>query len=161
MSNFSSSAETNTESGYLFNVDIMIRNKSNALALQKLLEILNAQENIVDFRIQSGIELGATIEQSLKQSSASNLNLKPIQKASSVPNHESASNSNCPSEKWLVAAMQAGRLIRIDIRTKNGESKSIPCRILNFDSSTKLVSIYHVDEKQVYSIHTSEIEKYM
>lgn len=36
--------------GYLFNVDILIKSRSNALAMQSLLELLNAGEPIADFR---------------------------------------------------------------------------------------------------------------
>lgn len=158
------SAGTSTETEFLFNVDIMIHSKSDALALQSLLEILNAQDQIADFRIQSGMKLGARIEQALKQTAVSDLNMKPIHKSPLLPASGTMKREEvdrCPSEKWLMTAMKEGRLIRLDIRDKNGKGKSIPCRVLNFDALSKLVSIYHVDEKQVYSIHTSEIEKYI
>lgn len=158
------SADTNNEGEFLFNVDIMIHSKSNALALQSLLEMLNAQDQIADFRIQSGIKLGTRIEQALKQSAVSDLNLKPIHKSAPDSSSESTYKEEVdrsPSEKWFVTAMKEGRLIRLDIRDKSGKGKSLPCRVLNFDAISKLVSIYHVDEKQVYSIHTSEIEKYI
>lgn len=52
--------------GFLFNVDILIKSRSNALALQSLLEFINNEEQIADFRIQSGIELGKIIEATLQ-----------------------------------------------------------------------------------------------
>ncbi|HER2178043.1 TPA: hypothetical protein VJS51_001896, partial [Streptococcus pyogenes] len=54
------------EIGFLFNVDILIKSRSNALALQSLLEFINKEEQIADFRIQSGIELGKIIEVTLQ-----------------------------------------------------------------------------------------------
>lgn len=48
--------------GYLFNVEILVKSKSNAVALQSLLQILNGGEEIIDYRINSGIELGEIIE---------------------------------------------------------------------------------------------------
>lgn len=185
------SSNINHEQAFLFNVDIMIQSRTNALALQTLLEILNEAEGITDFRIQSGIELGARIKEALREippvdqnislvnkpliNSQQNASTHPKEKNSypsvirsiekvqpSAVNHQhSEPASTYPSDDWINAAMQAGRLIRIHIRDNKGQQKSIPCRILNYDQGTKLVSIYHVDEKQVYSIHTSEIEKYV
>lgn len=185
--NKSISSNINHEQAFLFNVDIMIHSRTNALALQALLEILNEPEGISDFRIQSGIELGIKIKEALheypstEQNAASPDKLSP--KEANEPNKQNnypkttklaerqqslAVNQQhsipafmCPSDDWINSAMQAGRLIRIHIRDNKGQQKSIPCRILNYDQGTKLVSIYHVDEKQVYSIHTSEIEKYV
>ncbi|WP_211746788.1 hypothetical protein [Paenibacillus sp. Marseille-Q4541] len=188
MNNSLFSSNINHEQGFLFNVDIMIHSRSNAYALQALLEILNAQDGISDFRIQSGIELGAIIKQALQQNSSPETDKYPTTPQQSgyihpePMKHRSYSNtvnqavrgqvsplhpeqsipaSTSPTDDWINSAMQAGRLIRIDIRDKKGLQKSIPCRILNYDRGTNLVSVYHVDEKQVYSIHTSEIEKYV
>ena len=54
------------EVGFLFNVDILIKSRSNALALQSLLELMNKEEQIADFRIQSGLELGKIIEATIQ-----------------------------------------------------------------------------------------------
>ncbi|WP_160032908.1 hypothetical protein [Paenibacillus sp. An7] len=162
--NKSISSNINHEQAFLFNVDIMIHSRTNALALQALLEILNEPEGISDFRIQSGIELGTRIKEALHEypsadPRAVSMADKPQSYAATQPYSTPA--STCPSDEWINSAMQAGRLIRIHISDNKGQQKSIPCRILNYDQGTKLVSIYHVDEKQVYSIHTSEIEKYV
>lgn len=165
----------------------MIHSRTNALALQTLLEILNEPEGVSDFRIQSGIELGTKIKEALHKYPSADQNAaspnKPYitetvdpkkqnsypkamrtaeKQPAAVANQQHSINaSTCPSDDWINAAMQAGRLIRLHIRDNKGQQKSIPCRILNYDQATRLVSIYHVDEKQVYSIHTSEIEKYV
>ena len=46
-----------TDGNYLFNVDILINARTNPLALQYLLEILNNNEHATDFKINSGLEL--------------------------------------------------------------------------------------------------------
>lgn len=50
------------------------------------------------------------------------------------------------------------QLIRMSINRGRGVSLSIPCRILRFDSDSELVTVYHVDEKQVYTFKMNEIE---
>lgn len=55
-----------TDGNYLFNVDILINARTNPLALQYLLEMLNNSDKITDFNINSGLELGRTIETLLR-----------------------------------------------------------------------------------------------
>lgn len=62
------------EASYLFNVDVLVKGRSNVEALQFLLNLLSQNEQIADSRIQSGIELGNLIEAALylKKQSAAN-----------------------------------------------------------------------------------------
>lgn len=62
------------ETSYLFNVDVLVKGRSNVEALQFLLHLLSQNEQIADSRIQSGIELGNLIEAALylKKQSAVN-----------------------------------------------------------------------------------------
>lgn len=53
------------ETSYLFNVDVLVKGRSNVEALQFLLNLLSQNEQIADSRIQSGIELGNLIEAAL------------------------------------------------------------------------------------------------
>lgn len=53
------------ETSYLFNVDVLVKGRSNVEALQFLLNLLSQNEHIADSRIQSGIELGNLIEAAL------------------------------------------------------------------------------------------------
>lgn len=55
-----------TDGNYLFNVDILINARTNPLALQYLLEMLNNNDKITDFNINSGLELGRTIDSLLR-----------------------------------------------------------------------------------------------
>lgn len=58
--------QSKEDTGYLFNVDILIKNDSSAQALQLLIEILNGNNQVMDFKIQSGITLGETIDKLLQ-----------------------------------------------------------------------------------------------
>jgi hypothetical protein len=183
------------EIGFLFNVDILIKSRSNALALQSLLEFINKEEQIADFRIQSGIELGKIIEVTLQskkdsfaflhkerkksQSNARQKNSSPNQATASTvpvkpqseietpdsqkaPSTETSNTTNGNSfDVWIDTLIKENRLTRIVVNNKNGRHQSIPCRILNFDRDTSIVSVYHVDEKQVYTFRTNEIDEFL
>ncbi|MFX3647610.1 MAG: hypothetical protein ACE3K2_27380 [Paenibacillus sp.] len=183
------------EIGFLFNVDILIKSRSNALALQSLLEFINKEEQIADFRIQSGIELGKIIEVTLQSKKDSFVTLhnerkksqaNAAQKASSAtqtptspapaktqnkqetPADEKKASSQTSNvsdgnsfDAWIDTLIKENKLTRIVVNNKNGKHQSIPCRILNFDRDTSIVSIYHVDEKQVYTFRTNEIDEFL
>ena len=40
-----------------------------------------------------------------------------------------------------------------------GVKLNIPCRIINFDVNSQMLTVYHVDEKQVYSFTLNEIDE--
>ncbi|MGC5771081.1 hypothetical protein [Paenibacillus pabuli] len=183
------------EIGFLFNVDILIKSRSNALALQSLLEFINKEEQIADFRIQSGIELGKIIEVTLqskkdsfaflhkeRKKSQADARLKSSSSnqatASTVPvtpqcEIETPASQKTPSievlnttngnsfDVWIDTLIKENRLTRIVVNNKNGKHQSIPCRILNFDRENSIVSVYHVDEKQVYTFRTNEIDEFL
>ncbi|MCW3792570.1 hypothetical protein OM416_13320 [Paenibacillus sp. LS1] len=183
------------EIGFLFNVDILIKSRSNALALQSLLEFINKEEQIADFRIQSGIELGKIIEATLQSkkdsfvtlhnerkksqanaaqkastatqtpaspapAKAQNQQEKPVSEKKPAPQTSNVSDGNS-FDAWIDTLIKENRLTRIVVNNKNGKHQSIPCRILNFDRDTSVVSIYHVDEKQVYTFRTNEIDEFL
>lgn len=169
--------------GYLFNVEILIRNDTNAKALQSLLQVLNHGDNIIDYRINSGIELGEIIEslltakkqsiisKSYKRLAGTEPNKKtpetPASRAKSVPGNSPAANpketnrfeeiaNSGEFEHWIQKYISDNKLIRLLV-IRNGERMSIPCRILNFLPETYTMNVYHVDEKQVYTFSLSEI----
>lgn len=166
------------ELGYLFNVEILVRNPSNAKALQDLLNVLNQAENIIDYRINSGIELGVIIDSLLahkKQTILSNsLNKSPasiINKntKTSTPDSNSAKAktplknekfadmaNNNDFDEWIKMIILQNKLVRL-VYDKNGQRVSIPCRILNFIPESYAINVYHVDEKQVYTFNLSQI----
>ncbi|WP_051287297.1 hypothetical protein [Paenibacillus taiwanensis] len=77
------------------------------------------------------------------------------------------SNTSAPSstgptlviEKQIEQYIQHQTLTRLSINKGKGIKMSLPCRILNYDSSSQLLNVYHVDEKQVYAFHLYEIEE--
>lgn len=88
--------------GFLFNVDILIKSRSNALALQSLLEFINNEEQIADFRIQSGIELGKIIEATLQSKKDSFVTLHNERKKS----QRSTEGVHCSSDTCLTCSSQ-------------------------------------------------------
>lgn len=80
--------------GFLFNVDILIKSRSNALALQSLLEFINNEEQIADFRIQSGIELGKIIEATLQSKKDSFVTLHNERKKANAAQKASTAGSD-------------------------------------------------------------------
>jgi hypothetical protein len=59
----------------------------------------------------------------------------------------------------LIENLRAsGKLIRLNIVKERGVRMSIPGRIINYDPALQNISVYHVDEKQVYLINLNEVE---
>lgn len=165
----------NDELAYLFNVDILIKDTSNALALQSLITLLN-QGNLVDYRIKSGVELGEIIEATLSAkrqamitkafaSSGEDKTAKAPTKAEvnktvspSVPEAKPhIENMNeAAIQSWIQKYVSNNKLVRLSIE-RNRERITLPCRILNYASDTRTINVYHVDEKQVYTFRLSEI----
>ncbi|MNH85628.1 hypothetical protein D3C87_787020 [compost metagenome] len=169
----------NEHLAYLFNVDILIKDKSNAMALQALLQLLNSG-NLVDYRIKSGVELGEIIEATLsakRQAMISKAFRQPAEElttkaqakeepkvpaAKSTPdtgkaNGNSIENMNDAAiQSWIQSYVSNNKLVRLSIE-RNRERIAIPCRILNYAPDTRTINVYHVDEKQVYTFRLSEI----
>lgn len=172
------SDNTQDELGYLFNVEILVKDSSNAKALQELLNVLNQANKIIDYRINSGIELGKIIESLLiKQKQTTNLingQKQPVesndlnQKATATPASKSKKEDQPKKEpvtdftmsnefnEWLKKIISENKLIRI-VYDKGGKRLSIPCRILNFIPESYAINVYHVDEKQVYTFNLNQI----
>ncbi|WP_334073881.1 MULTISPECIES: hypothetical protein [Paenibacillus] len=162
-----SEGKNKEELGYLFNVEILVRNNTNAKALQSLLQVLNQGKDIIDYRINSGIELGEIIESLLtakKQSIISKsykrlTNVESDKKTPEAKKNTSQFEQFAGSEEfqqWIKRHIADNRLVRLLV-SRNGERVSIPCRILNYLAETSTINVYHVDEKQVYTFNLNEI----
>ncbi len=168
------------DNGFLFNVDILVKSSSNALALQYLLEMLNDKAEVVDFRIKSGLELGEIIntlvqakkdsvisKASEKVASAASQIEKPAPPAASPPETKIAASvppvqtplTGSDPFEWIKVYSKDNRLVRLTTN-RHGKQTSLPCRILNYDESNFLVNVYHVDEKQVYTFKLNEIDEF-
>jgi len=55
----------------------------------------------------------------------------------------------------------SGALVRLSILKGRGVKLSIPCKILNFDESTRNLTVYHVDDKQVHLVNMGEIDDFI
>ncbi|PZE21419.1 hypothetical protein [Paenibacillus xerothermodurans] len=153
---------------YLFKTEILIEADTNGRALEKLLNLLNSAQ-VTDYEITEGIHLGETIEQVLKQT---------VSKRDAVKRHSNAvdltggtisvNKNNSAANRGPFALVlqefevlkQQNALIRLSVVKSRGTKLSLPCRILNVDEQGGNMSVYHVDEKQVYMFKINEIEDY-
>jgi hypothetical protein len=98
----------------------------------------------------------AEIKQEIKPSAKPTTS--PVPKNDGAP----ADQKNQYDEFWdkFQQFKQNNSLIRLTVVKGKGIKLSMPCRILNADESSGNVSVYHVDEKQVYLFTINEIEDY-
>lgn len=69
-------------------------------------------------------------------------------------------NDNKQIVELLHHFKENGILVRFSIVKGKGIKLSIPCRVINFDPSEEIVTVYHVDEKKVYSLKLNEIDDF-
>ncbi|TYP71211.1 hypothetical protein [Paenibacillus methanolicus] len=61
----------------------------------------------------------------------------------------------------INAVIEDKRLIRLKVNRGAGVMLSIPCRVLSYDERAQTITVYHVDEKQVYTFKWTEIEDFI
>jgi hypothetical protein len=66
-----------------------------------------------------------------------------------------------PFESRIRQYIESNRLIRLNINKGRGVKMNIPCRVINFDVDSQVLTVYHVDEKQVYSMGLNEIDDFI
>lgn len=145
----------NTENGYLFTLDVLVRGATNGQALEKLVSLLNNDE-MIDYRIVKGINLGQVIETALQ------LSKDKEQPVVSSPKSKSKTTVSKPDYYPLIEQIEQykdeRRLVRLSILKGKGVKLDIPCRILNHDPTNGNITVYHVDEKKVYTYRINEID---
>jgi len=57
--------------------------------------------------------------------------------------------------------IEGNRLVRLSVNRGRGVKLSVPCRIINLDESMYAVTVYHVDEKKVYTFGLFEIDDFI
>jgi hypothetical protein len=144
-------AHTNS---YVFQVELLVEGDNNGAALEKLIQSLN-KGAYADYRILNGIELGQLIDQ--RKSELPGRQPVPVPPPAKKPASPAAPNNGLDS---IRAFMKSNKLIRLIVNKGLGIKLSIPCRILNVDEEGNLVTVYHVDEKQVYTFRLNEIEDF-
>lgn len=174
---------TETQS-YLFQVDILVNAKSNGVALEHLLHVLNAG-SFSDYRINSGILIGQKIESALQQGKNSPTGTNKTTEAdkqattraktdaTAAKSPSSATKTQAPAPKPQASAIpdeldmrirgfiDSNKLIRLSVNKGRGVKLSIPCRVLQFDGNNQLLTVYHVDEKQVHNLKLFEIDDFI
>ncbi|SFL16740.1 hypothetical protein SAMN03159341_103586 [Paenibacillus sp. 1_12] len=163
---------------FLFNVDILIESESNGRALEKLLHLLNTSE-VQDYLVKEGIHLGKTIEVIMRETISKQQadthseekpditkENKPLDKAAAATKKNSAASPakledpHQPIWDQFQSFKERNSLVRLTIVKAKGIKLSLPCRILNVDAPGGMVSVYHVDEKQVYLFKINEIDDF-
>ena len=163
---------------YLFNVDLLIDSESNAKALELLLRLLG-DPSVSDYRIHAGQQMGKLIQQAMEDTSTH----KPIHipqklqaKTETKAEAKAETKAEAKAETKRAPAAKASeqdeasdrirkyiagnKLIRLDVNKGRGVKLSVPCRILSFDESKHSITVYHVDEKQVYTFSLNEIDEF-
>ncbi|QYR24255.1 hypothetical protein KZ483_21855 [Paenibacillus sp. sptzw28] len=141
----------------MFNVDLLVQADTNPLAMERLLHLLN-QCGFADYRILSGVELGKLITEleTGKSEESESTGLPPA-----VKNSEPQPAAAWPSvNDRIQLIISENRLIRLSVNKGYGVKLSIPCRIINYDENSLMLTVYHVDEKQVYSFSLNEIDDF-
>lgn len=85
---------------------------------------------------------------------------KPIDKQAVLPAQQSAIETPADAYGKIRQYIQNNQLVRLRAN-RYGKQVSMPCRILNFDEAANSISVYHVDEKQVYSFNLNEIDEFL
>jgi hypothetical protein len=162
-----------TNTSYVYHVELLIEDENHSAALAQLINKLN-DAALVDYKIISGIQLGNDIDARKKNAIfTAPVPVKPdaVKEKISLP----LDTSSAP----LKAAVQANEtalseglnvfrqykmkntLIRLIINRGLGIKVSIPCRVINIDEQKMIITVYHVDEKQVYTFRLTEIEDFI
>ncbi|MFC4305132.1 hypothetical protein [Cohnella boryungensis] len=142
---------TQTDGSHAFLVEINISAPNRGAALKQLLQELN-KNNFDDYRIVTDTRPAATEKKTNP----------PPKKAVSQPTESpKPPNPPDPLELRIRFFIETSKLIRININKGRGVKLSIPCRILNYDSDKHLITVYHVDEKQVYTVGLNEIDDFI
>jgi len=156
------------QSAYLFNIDILVEGETNALAAERLLHLLN-QCGFPDFRIKSGLELGKLIDalETAATGAAATRNPRNSEPANEFKvkpdrRHETAAAEEVPLMIDRVrTCISDNRLIRLSVNKGFGVRLNIPCRIIKLDETNQMLTVYHVDEKQVYTFSLNEIDDFV
>lgn len=163
------------DKGYLFSIEVLIKGRTNGHALEMLTHLMN-DENVTDYRIIKGINLGQIIAANMNNTNEQitpptsevatdhklqNMTVKKEIKADKKSSESKNNNLHQlqPIIQQIEQFKEAKSLIRLTLNKGKGVKLSIPCRILNFDLNSGNITAYHVDEKKVYSVNLNEIDE--
>lgn len=64
-------------------------------------------------------------------------------------------------QERIRSYISSNKLIRLNVNKGRGVKLSIPCRIISLDAERQMLTVYHVDEKQVHSLKLFEIDDFI
>jgi hypothetical protein len=147
---------------YLFHVEVLVEGYNKAMAQEALLALLRS-EKVKTVQIQSATQTDIRpneeeVQKRKKRETSKNSEVKP----SEMKRQETKLGSNAGYQHIInqIEDFKVNNtLIRLSIVKGKGIKLSVPCRVLNYDDITQNVTIYHVDEKQVYQYSLNEIDE--
>ena len=145
---FMNNTHQNSDGSHCFLVEFSISSPNRGEALKRLLHELN-NANLDHYRIVTDNRAAAAREDAKAKPSA------PPKKPAPKPSEPN------PLELRIRFFIETSKLIRININKGRGIKLSIPCRVLNYDADKQLITAYHVDEKQVYTVGLNEIDDFV
>jgi len=160
------------KSGHLFTVELLFNDSSNGLALEKLLNLLNLAEDVIDYKVVSGIELGQLIDANRPKADGDKPGKSAAKLGQAKPKPLGASANAMPSGASAIGGLtksiveqfeqlkKQNALIRLTIVKGKGLKFNLPCRIVHYDTSEQTVTVYHVDDKKVYTFKLNEVDDF-
>lgn len=145
---------SNRPASFIYNIEVLVEDNDHSAALVQLLQKLNSS-GLTDYKILSGIQLGQQID--VRKKRAVTQQAVPI-RLPEANEPAAATQQSVRSFESIHTIMKQNKLIRLIVNKGLGKKASIPCRIINLDEENVLVTVYHVDEKQVYTFRMNEIE---
>lgn len=166
-------SSSDSKSGFLFTIEVLVEGQTNGKALETLLSVLNT-EAVRDYRVKSGVNLGRLIELNTDKpkdaQQAPDAGKKTEKEKTPAPpkgkdkQESEPAKSGEPNEKMVIdmikRSISTNSLVRLSVVKGKGIKLSLPCRILNWDETSETVTVYHVDEKKVYLLKLNEIDDF-
>jgi hypothetical protein len=142
---------------YLFHVDVLLEGYNKAMA-QEALQALLRSDKVKFVQMESDTpESGRNedLQKPKKKETSKELKSEESKKQETKP-------ANDAGYRHIINQIEEFKknntLIRLSIVKEKGVKLSVPCRVLNYDDTSKYVTIYHVDEKKVYQYSLNEID---
>jgi len=129
---------------FRFHIDVVMEGVSEEEALSKLQRILQQEPDAAESRITSVPLLWQSGDRD---------------KEEGIP---AVSAGDTPHLTQLIERLRESNvLVTLTVNKGRGIRMNLPCRILNFDAASGNLSVYHVDEKQVYLLRLNEIDDFI
>ncbi|QJC53146.1 hypothetical protein HGI30_17245 [Paenibacillus albicereus] len=147
---------------YSFQTDLVIEASTREAAEALLRERLDAA-GVSRYRIGKGSLIGFTVLPDTDAPAPSESSASGPAAPAEVPASASAAADGLRdlALDLIRRCVQDSRLVRLSINRGKGVRLSVPCRILRLDEQDSLLTVYHVDEKQVYTFGIGEIDDFL